>query len=241
MARTWYAQMEVQQLTSLKPPSKASHPHCRAFSTSPFIHPLSQYAFPSAQSSIVASKASQTLNTKWWEADKPGKQTSHSPMLHIMFPDLTAHDVSFPKHTRPQKKKKGKKKAKEVQKPVRVQVTKVGGWREHKDEQCQRHTLKRKRNKQGKTQRSALVCRYLKSLTPVTYWKSTRVITRCHGFIVKLATVRKRFYIVCFYNSNLWGILTSHQRCEPYLECYLKVTARQVELVWDNTEPPWLS
>lgn len=25
-------------------------------------------------------------------------------MLHIMFPDLTAHHVSFPKHTQPQKK-----------------------------------------------------------------------------------------------------------------------------------------
>lgn len=35
-------------------------------------------------------------HTKWWEADKPGKQTSHSPMVHLMFPDLSARDVSFP-------------------------------------------------------------------------------------------------------------------------------------------------
>lgn len=105
MAWTWYAQMEPRQPTSPKPPPQPSHPHSRAFSTSPFIHPLSQYAFPSAQSSIVASKASQTphTHTQWWEADKPGKQTSHSPMVHIMFPDLTAPDVSFPKLTQPQK------------------------------------------------------------------------------------------------------------------------------------------
>lgn len=115
-------------------------------------------------------------------------------MLHIMFPDLTAHDVSLPKHTQPQKKKE-KKKAKEEQKPERVQATKVGGWREHKGEQSQTHTLKSKRNKQEKQQRSVLVRRYLKSLKPVTsletLWeehsKRTTIITRCHGLICEIS------------------------------------------------------
>lgn len=108
-----------------------------------------------------------------------------------------------------------KKKAKEVQKPARVQVTKVGGWREHKDEQCHRHTLKRKRNKQGKTQRSALVCRYLKSLTPVTYSKSTRVITKCHGFISNRSAQKPIWHCLLlqfkslmnpYFTSALWTI-----------------------------------
>lgn len=36
-----------------------------------------------------------------------------------------------------------------MQKPARVQVTQVGGWREHKDEQCQRH-IKKKKKQTGK-------------------------------------------------------------------------------------------
>lgn len=48
-------------------------------STSPFIHPLSQYAFPSAQSSIVASKASQTPHTQ-----NDGRQTSQVNKHHTV-------------------------------------------------------------------------------------------------------------------------------------------------------------
>lgn len=51
-------------------------------------------------------------------------------MLHIMLPDFTAHDVSFPKHAQPPKKKTFKKKPKEEKKPERVQFTKAGGRRE---------------------------------------------------------------------------------------------------------------
>lgn len=73
-------------------------------------------------------------------------------MVHIMFPDLTAHDVSFPEHTQP------RKKPKEEQKPERVQFTKVGGRREHKDEQCQRHALKIKRNTLRKKSKGQYWC-----------------------------------------------------------------------------------
>lgn len=49
-------------------------------------------------------------HTKWWEADKPGKQTSHSPMVHIMFPDLTGSWCLFPKtHTASKEPKEDQK------------------------------------------------------------------------------------------------------------------------------------
>lgn len=73
-------------------------------------------------------------------------------MVHIMFPDLTAHDVSFPTHTQTQKKKKGQRKAE----PEQVQFTKVGGRREDKGEQRQRGALKIRRNKLRKKAKVSL-------------------------------------------------------------------------------------
>lgn len=87
-------------LANIPPPYVQPHLPSSPPAISPFIRPFSQYAYPSAQPSIVASKASQTPHThtdthtsRDGEADRPGKQTSHSPMVHLMFHDLTASDT----------------------------------------------------------------------------------------------------------------------------------------------------
>lgn len=94
------------QLTSLRPTSKPLPPP-QSSSISPFIRPFKPVCI-SISSAEHRGQQSEPDHThthipKDGEADRPGKQTSHSPMVHLMFHDLTASDVSFPKTHRASK------------------------------------------------------------------------------------------------------------------------------------------
>lgn len=69
-------------------------------------------------------------------------------MLHIMLPDFTAHDVSFPKHAQPPKKKHLKKSPKKRRSQSEFSLLKREDGA-NKGEQCQRRALDGKKAKVG--------------------------------------------------------------------------------------------
>lgn len=58
------------------------------------IHQLSRASWPAQRARPHTHVCAHTWRDG--EADRPGKQTSHSPVVHLMFHDMTASDVSFP-------------------------------------------------------------------------------------------------------------------------------------------------
>lgn len=76
------------------------------------IHQLSRASWPAKRARPCTHTHTHKRATSDGEADRPGKQTSHSPVVHIMFHDFAARDVSCPKkhigaeNTEHQKKKK---------------------------------------------------------------------------------------------------------------------------------------
>lgn len=139
------------------------------------FHQLSRASWP-------AKRARPHTHTKWWEADKPGKQTSHRPMVHIMFPDLTARDVFFPKHMQPPKSPEKSRSQSKFSLPKCVGVsTRANSVKET-------HVKKKRKTEEQKKSKGqyCMLCK-VTLISPahtvyVKYYGKKYWVIICHGF-----------------------------------------------------------